>query len=530
MKTPDDSPRHASGEAESVAWHALATDQVASELGVDPTEGLSPGEVERRIAVHGTNTLPAARRRSLLRVFLRQFQSPLIYILFVAAALAFALGKGGDALVILTVVIINAVIGTVQEGRAERSMEALRSLSALRVRVVRGGSEQVIEAREVVPGDVLLLAAGDAIGADARLLEGAALEAAEAALTGESMPVAKHPAELPGDTLLADRRNMLYSGTHVTAGRGRAVVVATGGLTEVGRIAHLTTGAEEPKTPLEQRLETFGRYLVVAALAMFAIVMALGLLRGLPLVEIFMVAISQMVSMVPEGLPVAMTIALAVGMQRMAARGAIIRRLSAVETLGSTSVICSDKTGTLTRNEMTVTTLWLPGGCRIDVTGSGYAPEGTLSGAGSEQASQVDVEALLTAAVLCNDAQLAPPDDEDPRWRALGDPTEAALALRGPEGRSRSGGPKTREAARGRDSIRSVGEAHGHGASWRRRKAPGAAQGRARGDRRVVCRAIARHPGRVAWRRAAQGGPAGCGGHGRPGPARAGVCAGRWAH
>ena len=421
-------PRHSiDDEREPTAWHALPAAAAASELGVDADGGLSPGEVERRRALHGSNTLPEAKRRSLLRVFFRQFQSPLIYILFVAAALAFALGKGGDALVILAVVFINAVIGTVQEGRAERSMEALRRLSALRVRVVRSGSEQVVEARELVPGDVLLLAAGDAIGADARLLEGAALETAEAALTGESMPVAKHPVELPTDTLLADRRNMLYSGTHVTAGRGRAVVVATGGLTEVGRIAHLTTGAEEPKTPLEQRLETFGRYLVAAALAMFVIVLALGLLRGLPLVDIFMVAISQMVSMVPEGLPVAMTIALAVGMQRMASRGAIIRRLSAVETLGSTSVICSDKTGTLTRNEMTVTTLWLPGGCWIDVSGSGYAPEGTLSEGDGEQASQGDIAALLSAAVLCNDAQLAPPDEDDPRWRALGDPTEAAL-------------------------------------------------------------------------------------------------------
>jgi magnesium-transporting ATPase (P-type) len=427
MRSLDHSRQRADDPAGTLAWHALAADDVTRRLEVDTGNGLSSGEVEKRREECGANTLPEAKRRSLLRVFLRQFQSPLIYILFVAAALAFVLGKGGDALVILAVVVINSVIGTVQEGRAERSMEALRRLSALRVRVLRDGNEQVVEARELVPGDVLLLAAGDAIGADARLVEAAALEAAEAALTGESMPVTKHPAELSGETLLADRRNMLYSGTHVTAGRGRAVVVATGGATEVGKIAHLTTGAEEPKTPLEQRLETFGRYLVVAALAMFAAVMALGLLRGLPLVDIFMVAISQMVSMVPEGLPVAMTIALAVGMQRMAARGAIIRRLSAVETLGSTSVICSDKTGTLTRNEMTVTTLWLPGECRIEVSGSGYAPEGELCGADGVEARQNDVRALLSAAALCNDAKLAPPDGDDPRWRALGDPTEAAL-------------------------------------------------------------------------------------------------------
>ena len=427
MSERGNSPHPVDDAHDPAAWHALSAGAAERELGVDADEGLSPAEVERRRALHGSNTLPEARRRSLLRVFFRQFQSPLIYILFVAAAMAFVLGKGGDAMVILAVVIINSVIGTVQEGRAERSMEALRRLSALQVRVVRKGAEQVVEARELVPGDVLLLAAGDAIGADARLLHSAALETAEAALTGESMPVAKNPAELPPDTLLADRRNMLYSGTHVTAGRGRAVVVATGGATEVGRIAHLTTGAEEPKTPLEQRLETFGRYLVVAALAMFAIVMVLGVLRGMPLVDIFMVAISQMVSMVPEGLPVAMTIALAVGMQRMASRGAIIRRLSAVETLGSTSVICSDKTGTLTRNEMTVTALWLPGDCWIRVGGSGYAPEGELGAAEGGEAPMDDVRSLLAAAALCNDAGLAAPDEEDTRWRALGDPTEAAL-------------------------------------------------------------------------------------------------------
>ncbi len=408
-------------------WHALAGSVVAGRLEVDACSGLSTAEVERRRTEFGANTLPAVKRRSLLRVFLRQFQSPLIYILFVAAALAFSLGKSGDALVILAVVFINAAIGTFQEGRAERSMEALRRLSELHARVVRDGTEQVVEAGELVPGDLLLVAAGDAVGSDARVLEAVAAEAAEAALTGESMPVAKSPAELPEETLLADRRNMLYAGTHLTAGRARAVVVATGGMTEVGRIAHLTAGADEPKTPLEQRLETFGRYLVAAALVMFAVVMALGLLRGLPVVDILMVAISQMVSMVPEGLPVAMTIALAVGMQRMAARGAIIRRLSAVETLGSTSIICSDKTGTLTRNEMTVTRLWLPGERWVEVSGSGYAPEGELVWEVDGEVETDDLRALLEAAVLCNDAQLLAPDDRHSQWRVLGDPTEAAL-------------------------------------------------------------------------------------------------------
>jgi Ca2+-transporting ATPase len=354
----------------------------------------------------------------------------LIYILFVAAVLAVALGHHGDAVVIMAVVLVNALIGSFQEGRAERSMAALRRLSALRVRVHRDGGELVVEARDLVPGDTVLLAAGDAVAADARLIEEAQLQVAEAALTGESVPVSKSVLPMPAATGLADRRCMVYSGTHVTAGRARAVVVATGIHTEVGRIAGLTEGAEEPKTPLEMRLEQFGRALVAAALCLFVLVVVLGLWRELPLAEVLMVAISQMVSMVPEGLPVAMTIALAVGMQRMADRGAIIRRLSAVETLGSTTVICSDKTGTLTRNEMTVVALWLPGGREIAVSGIGYMPEGGVAEGGTP-ANEADpaLHALCSAAALCNDAQLLPPGPDRAGWAVLGDPTEGALLV-----------------------------------------------------------------------------------------------------
>jgi len=417
-------------------FHSLPGEKVVRDNGSDATSGLRDAEAAHRLDVGGPNSLPKAERRSLWLVIARQFASPLIYILFIAAGIALAVGKQGDALVILIVVLINALIGAFQEGRAERSMEALRQLSSLRVRVIREGRELLLESRELVPGDILLLAAGDAVGADARLLEAAALEAAEAALTGESLPVSKHPDVLPADTQLADRRNMVYSGTHLVSGRGKAVVVATGVDTEVGKIAHLTANAEEPKTPLELRLAQFGRWLVAASVVLFVIIIALGLLRGLPLPDILMIAISQMVSLVPEGLPVAMTIALAVGMQRMAAHGAIVRRLSAVETLGSTTVICSDKTGTLTRNEMTAVAIWLPDGRTLEVTGAGYAPEGALREAGVEAATPGDaaLNALLEAAALCNDAQLVPPDNTDPRWRALGDPTEAALltlALKG---------------------------------------------------------------------------------------------------
>jgi Ca2+-transporting ATPase len=428
------SPIPSAGPA--IDWHALPVQVAMSTLGADAARGLDAAEVARRQAERGPNALPEPPPRPLWRTFARQFKSPLIYILFVAAVLAVALGHHGDAAVILAVVVANAAIGAFQEGRAERSMAALRQLAALHVRVLRDGTEQVLEARELVPGDIVLLAAGDAVAADARLLEEAQLQVAEAALTGESVPVAKSVAAVPEATGLADRHDMVYSGTHVTGGRARAVVVAIGTHTEVGRIAGMTERAEEPKTPLELRLAQFGRMLVAAALGLFVIVVLLGLWRALPLADVLMVAISQMVSMVPEGLPVAMTIALAVGMQRMAARGAIIRRLSAVETLGSTTVICSDKTGTLTKNEMTAVALWLPpteGGREVAVGGIGYAPLGEFT----EDARTVDptttdessLRELLQAAVLCNDAGLRPPEGERGAWSVLGDPTEGALLV-----------------------------------------------------------------------------------------------------
>ena len=405
-------------------WHAAEPGKIVTTLETDAQAGLSGSEASERLKQHGPNELPEDRHKPLWRVFASQFASPLIYILFVAAVISFAMGHASDAVVILIVVLINALIGAVQEGRAEHSMTTLRKLSALKVRVNRDSKESIIEARDLVPGDILLLAAGDQVGADARLLEAAALEATEAELTGESLPVVKHTEAVPEDAGLGDRRNMIYSGTHLTAGRGRAVVVATGLQTEVGKIASMTTSAEQPKTPLELRLKQFGNWLVVASIVLFVLILGFGLMRGIPFVTIFMVAISQMVSMVPEGLPVAMTIALAVGMQRMARRGAIVRRLAAVETLGSTSIICSDKTGTLTKNEMTVTRLILPDGRQIEATGAGYSPEGELTGDGHDDAA---VRVLLEAITLCNDANLAPPEGEETRWRPLGDPTEAAL-------------------------------------------------------------------------------------------------------
>jgi Ca2+-transporting ATPase len=410
-------------------WHALDSSDVLRAV-EGHRDGLGAEDARTRLERVGPNALPETPPPPPWRRFARQFRSPLILLLLVAALIAVALGHRSDAWVILVVVLVNALIGTIQEGRAERSMAALRRLAALRVRVLRDGVEKDVEARELVPGDLVLLAAGDAIAADARLVEVANLQVAEAALTGESVPVVKTLDAVPEAAGLGDRHGMVYSGTHVTGGRGAAVVVATGPRTEVGRIASLTERSQEPKTPLELRLERFGRALVVAALGLFVGVVLLGLWRSLPLVEVLMVAISQMVSMVPEGLPVAMTIALAVGMQRMAARGAIIRRLSAVETLGSTTVVCSDKTGTLTRNEMTAVAAWLPDGRRIEIGGIGYDPQGAVHDPNGRAPGQdAGWQALLHAAALCNDASLQPPSGERTDWSITGDPTEGALLV-----------------------------------------------------------------------------------------------------
>jgi Ca2+-transporting ATPase len=417
-------------------WHALPLDEVVAQLDGDTGTGLTAAAAAERFKRYGPNSLPEAKRKAIAMIFIHQFSNPLIYLLLAAAVAAFFLGEGHDSSVILVVVLLNAIIGTFQEGRAERSLVSLRRLESLKVRVIRDGREILIEARLLVPGDMLLLAPGDAVPADARLVEAIALESLEAALTGESLPVAKNTTECAANVQLADRTNMIYAGTHLTAGRSKAIVVATGLDTELGSIAKLTISAVDPITPLERRIHQFSLYLAAAATVLFFIVIGIGMLSGLPFNKIFMVAVSQMVSLIPEGLPVAMTIALAVGVQRMARRGAVVRRLSAVETLGSTSIICSDKTGTLTRNEMTVTSIFLPRGEQICVTGVGYAPEGKffLASREVEIDNDADIKNVLKASILCNDAHLHMPDTHDLRWRAIGDPTEVALltlALKG---------------------------------------------------------------------------------------------------
>jgi len=410
----------------SVRFHALPVTEALERLRTDADAGLDSREAGRRLAKQGPNALPEPPRRTPLALFLRQFASPLIYLLIGAAVLAFLLGERGDAAVILSVLLLNAVLGAVQEGRAERSLHALRRLSELQARVLRDGRETAVPARDVVPGDLLLLAAGDAVPADGRLVEAAALQVAEAALTGESTPVEKRVDPVPEETPLTERSDLVFAGTHVTAGRGRAVVTATGLRTEVGRIATLSEAAAPPPTPMERRIARLGRFLALASLAVFGAVLAAGTVRGLPFTEVFLVALSQLVSLVPEGLPVVVTIALAMGVRRMAARGALIRRLAAVETLGSITVICSDKTGTITRNELTVTAVWLPEGRLLEVTGIGYAPEGEVRGADRGDPA---LEALAEAGALCNDATLTPPRSDEEDWQVLGDPVDGAFLV-----------------------------------------------------------------------------------------------------
>lgn len=432
MSTMPNQFTHTRQEA-SLPWHSLDAENVAEMLGVDPEKGLEHSELTKRRHKYGWNTLPREPTRTLPMIFLRQFISPLIYLLLAAAIIAALMGDQRDATVILAVLIMNSLIGTLQEGRAQRTMEALRQLTLAKARVIRDGIEQEIAAPELLPGDLLLLSAGDQIGADARLIKAASLRVDESALTGESLPVSKQYAPLPHETTLAERNNIVYSGAHVSSGRGRAFVVATGMDSELGKIARLTTSNLEPKTPLEARIATFGHYLAWASVLLCLVILGLGTARGLPFKEILMVAISQLVSVVPEGLPVAMTIALAVGMQRIARRGAVVRRLGAIETLGSTSVICCDKTGTLTRNEMTVSSVWLPGKGLLEVSGEGYSPDGVITHGGSPigDPTRQSLITLTEALLLCNDAHLLPPDVHNTRLRILGDPTEAALLTLG---------------------------------------------------------------------------------------------------
>lgn len=407
----------------AVSAHARSVPEVLAALASSPG-GLTGEEAAARLARLGPNELTAGPRVRPWRLLLEQFSNVLIVILLLATAASAALGHGVEAAAIAIIVGFAVVLGFVQEYRAERALEALQHLAAPRATAIRGGAELDIRARELVPGDVIVLRAGDRIPADARLVEVANLQAEEAALTGESVPVAKHTDAVDLAAPVADRRDMVYGGTAITYGRARGVVVATGMATEFGRIAALLRTIERGKTPLQQNLDRVGRQLARAALVIVGLIVAVGIFRGQPLVEMLIFGIALAVAVVPEALPAVVTISLALGVNRMVQRNVLVRRLPVVETLGSTTVICSDKTGTLTRDEMTVRRLVLDGQV-LHVLGAGYDPSGSIEG---EPGMIEGARELLRAAVLASDATVTQ-DDAHGEWTVRGDPTEGALVV-----------------------------------------------------------------------------------------------------
>ena len=426
----------------STAWHAVEAAAVAQAFGVDPATGLAAAEAARRLEEQGPNALAEPPREPAWRGFLRQFRELVVWILLVAAGLAATLGDWADAAAILAIVLVNAVIGFLQEDRARRALDSLERLAAPGARVLRDGSARPIAARELVTGDILLLEAGDRVPADARLLTAHGVSVQESALTGESEPVGKDAAAtIAATSALGDRATMVHAGTIVAGGKGTAVVVATGMRTELGRIATLLERAAPETTPLQRRLAELGRVLVVVCLAIVGLIALLDAWRGGgpvalwrsgELTDVLLRAVSLAVAAVPEGLPAIVTVVLAIGLQRMVARNALVRRLPSVETLGSVTVICTDKTGTLTRNEMTVREIqtgdrhWLVGGV-------GYVPQGDFRPADATAAVDVgsgaapDLARLLEVASRCNAATVRPAADGS--WQVVGDPTEAALVV-----------------------------------------------------------------------------------------------------
>jgi Ca2+-transporting ATPase len=423
------------------APHAGSCDEVAAALGVGALSGLGQVEIEARRARYGWNRLPESPRKSLLSRLVPQFKSPLVVTLLAAAAIAVVVGTGqagagestfarfGDAIAILLIVVLNAVLGVVQEGRAEAALEALQKLESPRARVRRSGRVDLVASEELVPGDVVELEAGDAVPADARLVEAIELSCDEASLTGESTTVAKDArAVLATDAALAEQVTMVFVGTTVVRGRGTAIVVATGPSTELGKIGALVGAAGNEPTPLEQRLGTFGKQILWICLGVSGILFAWGMFRGMrPWHVLLLEGVSFAVAAIPEGLPAITTITLAIGMQRMAKKGAIVRRLPAVETIGAATVICTDKTGTLTQNEMTVREVFA-GGSRYTVSGRGYDPAGNVEDALGKALHEVPapLEDLVVTLALCNTATLRN-DGGAGTWQVVGDPTEGAL-------------------------------------------------------------------------------------------------------
>jgi Ca2+-transporting ATPase len=410
------------------SWHSLTVDEVAARLDTDIESGLSQDEARRRLAEYGPNELEVVRPVATWTLLLEQFKNVLILVLLAAVGLSVVLGHATEAIVIGAIVLLAAFLGFVQEFRAERAIEALRRMAAPSATVLRDGEQVDVPARELAPGDVLLLRAGDKVPADGRLAEAVNLQVEESALTGESLPAEKQAAELASTDLpVGDRTNMIYAGTAIAYGRGSALVIATGMETEFGGIAQMLESIERAKTPLQLSLDRVAMILVRGALVVVLLVVSLGLLRGQPLLEMLLFGTALAVAVVPEALPAVITISLTLAAQRMARRNALIRRLPAIETLGSVTVICTDKTGTLTRDEMTVRKVHVAGEL-LEVSGAGYEPEGEFSYNGSAVDPGGPLLEALRGAVLASDARLLP-GGADGQWQVRGDPTEGALVV-----------------------------------------------------------------------------------------------------
>jgi Ca2+-transporting ATPase len=415
-------------------WHAMKPAQVLTELKTDPHQGLTGNAARRRLEQYGYNELKKEEGVSPFTLFINQFKNILIIILLIAIVLSAVVGEVLDAAIIAAIVVFCAVLGFIQEHRAERALEALKKMLAPTITVLRGGKEEEVPSKELVPGDVVLLEAGDKIPADARLIEIRSLKCDEAPLTGESLPVAKDILPLSEDTRVSDRKNIVFTGTTVLYGRGKAVVISTGMHTEFGKIAEEVTIGEADKTPLEKRTDEIGKWLGIIALGICFLVAGVSVVRellgggrvDLPfIVTMVMFAVSLAVAAVPEALAAIVTGALAIGMHQMAQRNALVRKMPAVETLGCTTVICADKTGTLTKGEMTVRKIFA-GGRQIEVTGAGYEPKGEFRGSEIEIKKSKSLHILLEAGLLCSDAIL---EEKGGKWTVKGDPTEGALVV-----------------------------------------------------------------------------------------------------
>ncbi len=427
---------------EEVSWHAMTVEETLAALRTQ-TEGLSVEEAARRLEQFGPNQIREQKRVSLVNLFFDQFRNFMVIVLLAATLISGLLGEWPDAVTIIIIVLANAVLGFFQEWKAERSLASLKRLTAPTAQVYRAGALEVWPAHTLVPGDVVALSAGDRVAADARLLRAQDLSVEEAPLTGESTPVGKTAGAIPAaDAALGDRVNMVYTGTTVVRGTGLAVLVATGMDTEMGRIAHLIQTSEESETPLERRLNQLGQVLVYLSLAITVVVVLAGVIHGHAVYEMFLAGVSLAVAAIPEGLPAIVTIALALGVQRMIRRNAIVRRLPAVETLGCATVICSDKTGTLTKNEMTVKEVWVDGRW-LSVQGDGYDPAGRVQDGGRDVGEPRGAWGiLLCVCAACNNARLV---EKEGRFQVVGDPTEGALLTLAQKGGVKEGGERVAE-------------------------------------------------------------------------------------